>query len=109
MGCRSRSSTPPTAGLSSSGSLRPRSCTGTVMPEASFLQGLSANPLTDLRDLFAYSFMVHALEAGTIVAVLAGITGWFMVLRRQTFAGHTLSVIAFPGAAAASLAGLPVA
>jgi zinc/manganese transport system permease protein len=32
-----------------------------------------------------------------------------MVLRRQTFAGHTLSLIAFPGAAAASLAGLPLA
>jgi len=31
------------------------------------------------------------------------------VLRRQTFAGHTLSVIAFPGAAAASLAGVPLA
>ena len=27
--------------------------------------------------------------------------GWFMVLRRQTFAGHTLAVIAFPGAAGA--------
>ena len=37
---------------------------------------------------------------GTIVAVMAGVVGWFMVLRRQTFAGHTLSVIAFPGAAA---------
>ncbi len=33
--------------------------------------------------------------------------GWFMVLRRQTFAGHTLSLIAFPGAAAAVLAGVP--
>ena len=32
-----------------------------------------------------------------------------MVLRRQTFAGHTLSVMAFPGAAAAALAGLPTA
>jgi zinc/manganese transport system permease protein len=32
-----------------------------------------------------------------------------MVLRRQTFAGHTLSVIAFPGAAGASLIGVPVA
>ena len=53
--------------------------------------------------------MVNALEAGTIVAVMAGVTGWFMVLRRQTFAGHTLSVIAFPGAAAATLAGLPLA
>jgi zinc/manganese transport system permease protein len=53
--------------------------------------------------------MVNALEAGTIVAVMAGITGWFMVLRRQVFAGHTLSVIAFPGAAAAGYAGLPLA
>jgi zinc/manganese transport system permease protein len=32
-----------------------------------------------------------------------------MVLRRQAFAGHTLSVIAFPGAAAAGWAGVPLA
>jgi zinc/manganese transport system permease protein len=51
--------------------------------------------------------MVHALEAGTIVAVLSAVAGWYMVLRRQTFAGHTLSVMAFPGAAGAALAGLP--
>ena len=79
------------------------------MSEAAIFQGLSWNPLTDLQQLFAYPFMVNALEAGTIVAVMAGVTGWFMVLRRQTFAGHTLSIIAFPGAAAATLAGLPVA
>jgi zinc/manganese transport system permease protein len=79
------------------------------MVEAAIFQGLSWNPVTDLRELFTYPFMVNALEAGTIVAIMAGVTGWFMVLRRQTFAGHTLSVIAFPGAAAASLAGLPLA
>ena len=79
------------------------------MAEAAIFQGLSWNLVEDLRQLFSYAFMVNALEAGTIVAVMAGVTGWFMVLRRQTFAGHTLSVIAFPGAAAASLAGLPVA
>ena len=79
------------------------------MPEAAVFRGLSWNLLTDLQQLFSYPFMVNALEAGTIVAVMAGVTGWFMVLRRQTFAGHTLSVIAFPGAAAASLAGLPLA
>jgi len=79
------------------------------MAEAATFQGLSWNPLTDLEQLFAYPFMVHALAAGTIVAVMGGVTGWFMVLRRQTFAGHTLSIIAFPGAAAASLAGLPLA
>jgi zinc/manganese transport system permease protein len=79
------------------------------MPDAAIFQGLSWNLLTDLQELFRYPFMVNALEAGTIVAVMAGVTGWFMVLRQQTFAGHTLSVIAFPGAAAASLAGLPLA
>ncbi len=72
-------------------------------------EGLSWNPLADLDRLLSYPFMVNALEAGTIVAVLAGVTGWFMVLRRQAFAGHTLSLVAFPGAAAASLAGLPIA
>jgi zinc/manganese transport system permease protein len=79
------------------------------MVEAALFQGLSWNPISDVHELLSFPFMVNALEAGTIVAVMAGVTGWFMVLRRQTFAGHTLSVIAFPGAAAASLAGLPVA
>jgi zinc/manganese transport system permease protein len=79
------------------------------MLEAAIFQGLSWNPVADVQALFSFRFMVNALEAGTIVAVMAGVTGWFMVLRRQTFAGHTLSVIAFPGAAAASLAGLPLA
>jgi zinc/manganese transport system permease protein len=79
------------------------------MAEAALFQGLSWNVVSDVRQLLSFQFMVNALEAGTIVAVMAGVTGWFMVLRRQTFAGHTLSVIAFPGAAAASLAGLPVA
>ena len=73
------------------------------------LPGALLEPGHDVQQLFAYPFMVNALEAGTIVAVMAGVTGWFMVLRRQTFAGHTLSVIAFPGAAAASLAGVPLA
>lgn len=70
---------------------------------------LSPNPITDLRELFTYPFMLHALAAGTIVAVLAGAVGWYAVLRRQTFASHTLSVMAFPGGAGAALAGLPTA
>ena len=48
--------------------------------------------------------MVNAFRAGTIVAVLAGAIGWFMVLRRQSFAGHTLAVVSFPGAAGRDLA-----
>jgi zinc/manganese transport system permease protein len=71
--------------------------------------GPSLDPLSDLSQLTAFPFMVNALEAGTIVAVMAGVVGWFMVLRRQTFAGHTLSVMAFPGATGALLMGLSAA
>jgi zinc/manganese transport system permease protein len=68
--------------------------------------GWSWNVVTDVQQLFAYSFMVNAFLAGTVVAVAAAIVGWFMVLRRQTFAGHTLALIGFPGAAGATLIGV---
>jgi zinc/manganese transport system permease protein len=70
---------------------------------------LSWDLVRDVRELLAFPFMVNALEAATIVAVLAAVVGWYMVLRRQSFAGHTLSTLAFPGAAGAALAGLPAA
>ena len=70
---------------------------------------LSFDLLSDIRQLLAFPFMMHALEAATIVAVMAGVVGWYMVLRRQSFAGHTLSVMAFPGATGAALAGVPTA
>ncbi|HZX02139.1 metal ABC transporter permease [Kribbella sp.] len=50
--------------------------------------------------------MVNAFRAGAVVAVMAAAIGWFMVLRRQTFAGHTLSVVGFPGASGATLLGV---
>jgi zinc/manganese transport system permease protein len=65
--------------------------------------------VNSIRQLLSYPFMVNALRAGTIVAVVSGVLGWFMVLRRQTFAGHTLSLVGFPGAAGAVLLGLPSA
>jgi zinc/manganese transport system permease protein len=70
---------------------------------------LSPDLISDIRQLVAFPFMVNALEAGTIVAVLASVVGWYVVLRRQTFASHTLSLMAFPGATGAALAGLPTA
>jgi zinc/manganese transport system permease protein len=63
--------------------------------------GPSWNPITDLQQMWSFPFMVNAFRAGTIVAVLAAVLGWFMVLRRQAFVGHTLSLIGFPGAAGA--------
>jgi zinc/manganese transport system permease protein len=80
-----------------------------IITSALAAQHLSLDPVSDLRQLTAYPFMVSALEAGTIVAILAGVAGWFMVLRRESFAGHTLSVMAFPGATGAVLLGLPAA
>jgi zinc/manganese transport system permease protein len=66
----------------------------------------SWNLVDDFRDMWSYPFMVNAFRAGSIVAVVAGAVGWFMVLRKQTFAGHTLAISAFPGAAAATLLGI---
>jgi zinc/manganese transport system permease protein len=67
---------------------------------------LTWNLVADLRAALAYPFMVNAFRAGTLVAVLSGLVGWFMVLRRQSFAGHTLAVVGFPGAAGAVLVGV---
>jgi zinc/manganese transport system permease protein len=66
----------------------------------------SWNLLDDIRTMWAYPFMVNAFRAGAVVAIVAGVMGWFMVLRRQTFAGHTLALSAFPGAAGATLIGI---
>ena len=66
----------------------------------------SWNPLDDLSMLFHYDFMVHAFEAGTIVAIVAGAIGYFVVLRGSAFAAHALSHIGFAGAAGAVVLGL---
>src|ERR1700676_34560 len=57
--------------------------------------------------MFAYDFMQHAFAAATIVALVSGPVGYFLVLRGQTFAGHALSHVGFTGATGAVLAGAP--
>src|SRR5258708_37283969 len=47
--------------------------------------------------------MQNALLTGTVVAALAGAVGYFVVLRGQSFAAHTLSQVGLPGAAAGVL------
>jgi len=71
--------------------------------------GLTWNLADDIRQLFEFHFMANAFRAGTIAAIVAGAIGWFVVLRRQSFVGHTLSVVAFPGAAGATLVGVSAA
>ena len=52
-----------------------------------------------------YDFMQNAFAAATIVAIVSGAVGYFLVLRGQTFAGHALSHVGFTGATAAVLLG----
>src|SRR6478752_3785778 len=56
--------------------------------------------------MFSQEFMRNALLAGTFVALACGVSGWFVVLRGQVFAGDALSHVAFPGALAAAAAGV---
>jgi zinc/manganese transport system permease protein len=56
--------------------------------------------------MFEYDFMVNAFAASGIIAVLAGIVGYFLVMREQTFAGHALSHVGFTGATGAALIGV---
>jgi zinc/manganese transport system permease protein len=61
------------------------------------------NLISDLQGMLNYQFMQHAFEAGTVVALIAGITGYFVVLRRSAFTAHAFSEIGFAGAAGALL------
>jgi zinc/manganese transport system permease protein len=56
--------------------------------------------------MFEYDFMVNAFAASGIVAALAGLVGYFLVMRSQTFAGHALSHVGFTGATGAVLLGI---
>lgn len=63
--------------------------------------------VADVEYIFQYHFMQNAYLAGTMVAIVAGIMGYFMILRSQTFAGHSLAQVGFAGATGASLVGIP--
>ena len=53
-----------------------------------------------------YDFMRNAFAAATVVAVVSGAVGYFLVLRGQTFAGHALAHVGFTGATGAFLVGI---
>lgn len=59
------------------------------------------------RDILMSPFMRHALIGGTIIALAAGLIGYFIVIRRNAFAAHALAHIGLPGATGAVLLGLP--
>jgi zinc/manganese transport system permease protein len=57
--------------------------------------------------MFEYDFMVNAFAAATVVALVAGLVGYPLVLRGQSFAGHALGHVGFAGATGAVLIGMP--
>src|SRR5271154_5916491 len=59
-----------------------------------------------IRTMFEYDFMRNAFAAATVVAIVAGVVGYFLVLRGQTFAGHALAHVGFTGATGAVLVGI---
>lgn len=62
------------------------------------LPPLTINLWQDAQNMLQYDFMRQALLAGTILSVVAGLVGYFVVLRHQAFAGEALSDVAFTGA-----------
>lgn len=56
--------------------------------------------------MLGYEFMRNAFLAGAVVGTLAGVVGYFLVLRGQIFAGHALSHVGFTGATGAFLLGV---
>ncbi len=62
----------------------------------------------DWWEILQTSFMRHAFLGGTLVALAAGMLGWFVVVRRHAFAAHALAHIGFPGATLAALIGIPI-
>ena len=56
--------------------------------------------------MFDQPFIIYALVAGSAIAVLCGLVGYFLVLRGQVFAGDALGHVAYTGAMAALVVGL---
>jgi zinc/manganese transport system permease protein len=59
-----------------------------------------------IATILDYDFMRTAFAAGTVVALVAGAVGYFLVLRNLAFAGHALSHVGFAGATGAGLIGV---
>jgi zinc/manganese transport system permease protein len=62
--------------------------------------------INSFLSIFHYEFMQHAFIAGTLAAILAGIVGYFIILRNLSFAAHAFGHIGFAGASGALLLGV---
>jgi zinc/manganese transport system permease protein len=56
-----------------------------------------------LANYLSYEFVRNALVAGSLAGVLGAVVGYFVVIRRVSFAAHALAHVGFTGAAGAAL------
>lgn len=73
---------------------------------AGALPPFSPNLWLDIQAMLHYDFMRQGLLAGTILSIIAGLVGYFVVLRHQAFAGESLSDVAFTGAIGGAVLGI---
>jgi zinc/manganese transport system permease protein len=73
---------------------------------ASSLPPFTLNLWQDVQNMLVYGFMRQALLTGTILSIITGLIGFFVVIRHQTFAGESLSHVAFTGALGGAVFGL---
>lgn len=59
-----------------------------------------------MLQLFSHQFLQYAFIAGTLIAIICAIVGYFIVLRAQAFAAESLSCVGFTGATGAAILGL---
>ena len=59
-----------------------------------------------MGSMLQYPFIQNALLSGSCIAVVGALTGYFLLSRGLTFAGHALPNIGFAGAAGAVLVGV---
>ncbi len=72
----------------------------------SVLPPFSLNLVQDVANMLQFTFMQSALLAGTALAVVAGLVGYFVVLRRQLFASEALAHVGFAGVMGAAVLGI---
>src|SRR5579884_1447706 len=83
-------------------------CRADVMSsEAIICTTITTNRILSISTaMLEYDFMRNAFAAAGIAAVVAGLVGYFLVLRGQSFAGHALGHVGFAGATGAVLIGV---
>ncbi len=70
------------------------------------IQPFSLNLISDIHQMLSLDFMRYAFFAGTMVSIVAGLVGYFIILRNLVFATEALGHVTFTGALAAAVIGL---